>query len=76
MEGLQTYSKLRGRHLALLIVISKYMPKFGNLRYTLDDAEIYEKFLINKLGVKKEDIVTLIDEKATADEIDYHLQQM
>ena len=73
MQGLQTFTKLRGRHLVLIIVVSKSMPKFPNLKYTLEDAEIYKKFLIEILGVDEKDIIILVDENATVDEIDYHI---
>ena len=73
MQGLQTFTRLRGRHLVLIIAISKTMPKFPNLKYTLEDAEIYKKFLIEKLGVNEKDIIILVDENATVDDIDHHL---
>ena len=76
MQRLQTHTRQRGRHLVLIIALSKYKPKFKDLRYTLEDAEIYEKFAIEELGVDKKDITVLLDEGATSDKIDYHLQQM
>ena len=74
MQGLQTFTRQRGRHLVLIIVISKNMPKFPNLRYTLEDAEIFKKFLIEKMGIEERDIIIIVDENATVEEIDYHIQ--
>ena len=76
MEKLKTYSKLRGRHLVLIIAISEYKPKFDNLRFPLDDAVEYEKFAIEVLGVQKNDIVMLINEKATVENIDEWIRMM
>lgn len=50
---------------ALIIGINKY-KNISDLEYAVNDAESVEKVLVERLGYKKENITTLLDEEATA----------
>lgn len=56
MQRLQTFDKQRGNHLVLMILISENFPKYRNLPTALLDGPRIRKFLVEKLGVKDENI--------------------